>query len=188
MANAKYLAHLPYQTQKRSFIRCFKSQKLCNTVTVPSQIWDGTDRNGINFYSFLFSFLAALSSLILFSSLSLVPSFFPLYRLLSLYSSLRIFNQSRMFTGSDDDSATRSADEGLEDSFLETCELGVVCLQNSSVPSPLLLFLSLIPLNLSHPLKLPQLILPSHRQYHQPPSISLSHAQSHRSHSWSHLL
>ena len=123
------------------------------------------DRIGINFYSFLFSFLSPLSSLFLFSSLSSVPSLFSLYRLLSLYSSLRIFNQSRMFTGSDDDNATRSAGEGLEDSFLETCELGVVCLQNSSVPSPLLLFLSLIPLNLSHPLKPPLPIWPSCRQY-----------------------
>ena len=59
----------------------------------------------------------------------------------------------------------RFAGEGLEDSFLETCELGVVCLRNSLVPSLLPLFLSPIPFNLSHPLKPPLLISPNRRQY-----------------------
>ena len=69
--NVWHLAHLSHQTQKRRFIRCSKSQKLCNMTTVPSQILDGTNRNGINFYSFLFSFLSPLSSL--YSLFSLLP-------------------------------------------------------------------------------------------------------------------
>ena len=97
-----------------------------------------------------------------------------------------------MFTDSDDGVASttivHSIGEGLEDSFLETRELGVVCLRNSSIPFLLPLFLSPIPLNLSHPLKPPPPISPSRRQYCQLPSISLSHARSRRSHSRSHLL
>ena len=193
MPNAKYLAHLAHQTQKQSFIRCSKSQKLCNTATVPSQIWDDTNRNGINFYIFLFSFLSPLFSLFLFSSLSSVPSLFSLYQLLSPYSSFRIFDQFGMFIGNDDGVAptttARSAGEGLEDSFLETRKLGVVCLQNSLVPSLLTLFLSPIPLNLFHPLKPPPPISPSRRQYcsamldladltPRPPSISPSSLSS----------
>ena len=44
--NAKYLAHLPHQTQKWCFMRCAKSQKLYNMATVPLQIWicNGTDK------------------------------------------------------------------------------------------------------------------------------------------------
>ena len=164
-----HLAHLPHQTQKQKFIRCSKFQKLCNTTIVSSQIWDSTDRNGIHFYSFLFSFLSPLSSLFLFSSLSPVPSLFSLYRLLSLYSSFRIFDQSEMFTGSNYSIAptttTRFVGKGLEDSFLEMCKLEVVCLRNSLVPSLLPLFLSPIPFNLSHPLKLPPPISPNRRQY-----------------------
>ena len=56
--------------QKPMLIRYFKCQKFWHIGTVPSQIWDGTDRNCINFNSFLFSFLSPLSSLFLFSSLS----------------------------------------------------------------------------------------------------------------------
>ena len=115
------------------------------------------------FYSFLFSFLSPLSSFFSFlfsltGSLSLLPAS-------SLYSSLRIFGQSGMFTNSDDSVApmttARSAGEGLEDSFLETRA------------------------NLSHPLKPPPPISPSHHQYRsatldladltsRPPSISPS--------------
>ena len=98
-----------------------------------------------------------------------------------------------MFIGNDDGIAptttTRSAGEGLEDSFLETRKLGVVCLRNSLVPSLLPLFLSPIPLNLSHPLKPPPPISPSRRQYclatldladltPRPPSISPSSLSS----------
>ena len=54
-----------------------------------------------------------------------------------------------MFTSNDDDVAlttiARSVGEGLEDSFLETRELGVVCLWNSPIPSLLPLFLSSMP-------------------------------------------
>ena len=93
----------------------------------------------IVFYS-LFSLLSL--HFFLFSSLSPVPSLLPV---LSLYSSLKIFDQFGMFTDSDDGVAptttTHFADEGLEDSFLETRA------------------------NLSHPLKPPPPISPSHHQY-----------------------
>ena len=84
--NAKYLAHLPHQTQKRSFIRCSKSKKLCHIATVPSQIlWDNMDNNGkmgyyyfIVFFSLLFHRYLSLRRLSLISSLSVTPYLFPL--------------------------------------------------------------------------------------------------------------
>ena len=79
--NAKYLAHLPHQTQKWSFMRCAKSQKLYNMATVPLQICNGTDRCCKSFI--ILYFLFSLLSLHFFFSLlshSPVPSFFSLYR------------------------------------------------------------------------------------------------------------
>ena len=96
--NVKYLANLPHQTQKWSFMRCVKSQKLYNMATIPLQICNGTNRcckNFIVLYS-LFSLLSLhfflFSSLSLFGSLSLLPVLVP-----------SLFDQSGMFTGSDDD-------------------------------------------------------------------------------------
>ena len=143
-----------------------KSQKLCNMTTIPSQILDGTNRNGINFYSFLFSFLSPLSSLFLFSSLSPIPSLFSLCWLLSLYSSLRTFDQS-----SDDDNA------------LHRWGLGGQLLGNAQSRSGLFaeftssLSLTSVPLTNSS-----QSLLPSKAataDLAQLPSISLSHARSH---------
>ena len=88
MPNAKYLAHLPHQTQKWSFMRCTKSQKLYNMATVPLQICNGTDRCSKNFIV-LYSLFSLLSLHFFFSLLShsLVPS---------------LFDQSEMFTSNGD--------------------------------------------------------------------------------------
>ena len=50
MPNAKYLAHLAYQTQKTPFIRCSKSYYFCHMWTVPSQICHCTNNCGISLY------------------------------------------------------------------------------------------------------------------------------------------
>ena len=100
-----------------------------------------------------------------------------------------------MFTDSDHSVAlkttARSAGEGLEDNFLEMREVRMVCLRNSPVSSLLPLFLSLIPLNLSHPLKSPPPISPNYRQYRSATLdlTDLTHRQiSPRGHRRSHLL
>ena len=75
---AKYLAHLPHQTQKWRFMR---SQKLYNMATILLQICNGTDKCCKNFI--VLYFLFSLLSLHFFFSLlshSLVPSLFSLYR------------------------------------------------------------------------------------------------------------
>ena len=98
--NVKFLAHLAHQTQKRSFIRCSKCQKLCHIWTVLLQICNGTDENGISFINFLFSFLSPLSSLysFLFSlslslrlSVSASVSSFSFFLTLPLFLWLLIF-------------------------------------------------------------------------------------------------
>ena len=83
LPNVKYLAHLPHQTQKWSFMRCAKSQKLYNMVTVLLQMCNSMDRCCKNFI--ILSSLFSLLSLHFFFSLlshSLVPSLFSLYRFL----------------------------------------------------------------------------------------------------------
>ena len=47
VANAKYLAHLPHQTQKTPPIRCCICTKIIPFVFVPLQICNGMDRCGI---------------------------------------------------------------------------------------------------------------------------------------------
>ena len=99
MSNAKYLAHLPHQTQKWRFMRCAKSQKLYNMATVSLQICNLQRYEQMlqKFYCFIFPFLSPLSSFFLFSSLSLSGS-------LSLLPVLvpSLFDQSEMFTSNDD--------------------------------------------------------------------------------------
>ena len=46
VANAKYLALLPHQTQKIPPIRCCICAKIIPFLSVPLQICNGTDRNG----------------------------------------------------------------------------------------------------------------------------------------------
>ena len=87
-----------------------------------------------------------------------------------------------MFTSNDDDVAlttiARSVGEGLEDSFLETRELGVVCLWNSPVPSLLPLFLSPIPQYYSAMLNLADLThgltFSSHSRSHPKAAVDLT--------------
>ena len=76
VSNAKYLAHLPHQTQKWRFMRCVKSQKLYNMATVPLQVCNLQRYEQMlqKFYCFIFPFLSPLSSFFLFSSLSLSGS------------------------------------------------------------------------------------------------------------------
>ena len=80
--NVKYLANLPHQTQKWSFMRCVKSQKLYNMATIPLQICNGTNRCCKNFIV-LYSLFSLLSLHFFFSLLSHSPvhSLFSLYRL-----------------------------------------------------------------------------------------------------------
>ena len=61
--NVKYLAHLAYQTQKWTFIRCAKCAKIIEHAIVRSHFWKRTDPNAISVYWFLFIFLSPLSSL-----------------------------------------------------------------------------------------------------------------------------
>ena len=70
MPNAKYLAHLPHQTQKTPNIRCAKSHHFYNMWTVPLQICNGTEWCGISFNHFLF-FFSLLS--LHFSSSNITP-------------------------------------------------------------------------------------------------------------------
>ena len=79
--NVIYLAHLPHQTQKWSFMRCAKSQRLYNMATVPLQICNDTDRCCKNFIV-IYSLFSLLSLHFFFSLLSHspVPSLFSLYR------------------------------------------------------------------------------------------------------------
>ena len=62
MTNAKYLAHLAHQTQKRSFIRCAKCVKLLQHATVPSQFCHGTDKQWhmVNYFFIHFSLSSQL--------------------------------------------------------------------------------------------------------------------------------
>ena len=41
-------------------MRCFKSQKICRTTTVSSQIWDGMDNNCKNKYYYFITFFSLL--------------------------------------------------------------------------------------------------------------------------------
>ena len=68
--NAKYLAHLPHQTQKTPNIRCAKSHHFYNMWTVPLQICNGIEWCGISFNHFLF-FFSLLS--LHFSSSDITP-------------------------------------------------------------------------------------------------------------------
>ena len=52
MPNAKYLAYLVHQTQKRSFIRCAKCVKLLQHTTVSLQFWHDTDKQWHMVYYF----------------------------------------------------------------------------------------------------------------------------------------
>ena len=70
MPNAKFLAHLPHQTQKTSNIKCVKFYNFYNMYTVPLQICNGTELKWYNFNHFFILF--SLSSLftLFFSLLS----------------------------------------------------------------------------------------------------------------------
>ena len=59
--NAKYLAHLPHQTQKIPPIRYVIYAKIIPFLSVPLQICNGMDRNGKPKYCFLFDFLSPLT-------------------------------------------------------------------------------------------------------------------------------
>ena len=50
----------PIKHQKQSTMRCSKSQKICHTATVRSQIWDGTDNNCKNKYYYFITFFSLL--------------------------------------------------------------------------------------------------------------------------------
>ena len=109
MPNAKYLAHLPHQTQKWSFMRCAKSQKLYNMATVSLQICKNTDKCCKNFIVLYSLFL---SSLFIFSFLFSLTLRFPLCSpytgSLSLWL-VRDVHWQRRRRSSDDDSALRHA-------------------------------------------------------------------------------
>ena len=51
-------------------MRCFKSQKICHTAIVPSQLWDGTDNNCKNKYYYFITFFSLLFHRYLSLSLS----------------------------------------------------------------------------------------------------------------------
>ena len=57
--NAKF-GIWPTKHQKQSIMRCFKSQKICHTTTVLSQIWDGMDNNCKNKYYYFITFFSLL--------------------------------------------------------------------------------------------------------------------------------
>ena len=120
--NAKFLAHLAHQTQKRSFIRCSKWQKLYHIWTVPLQICNGMEKCcknfiilyslfsllSLHFLSFLLSHSPVPSLFFIFSFLlshSPVPSLFSLYR---FPLSSDVYHQRRRHS-SDDDCALRQA-------------------------------------------------------------------------------
>ena len=84
-------------------MRCAKSQKLYNMVTVPLQICNLQQYEQMlqKFYCFIFHFLSPLSSFFLFSSLSLFGS-------LSLLP-VQDVHQQRQRRSSDDDNTLRHA-------------------------------------------------------------------------------
>ena len=79
--NAKYLAHLPHQTQKTPPIRCCVCDKFLQFVSVPLQICNGTDTDGKLKNIILFNFSLSSHFFIWFSlslfriCLSLFPKF-----------------------------------------------------------------------------------------------------------------
>ena len=70
MPNAKYLAHLAHQIQKRTLIRYAKCAKIIEHATVHSHFLERTDPNAISVYCFFIHLsLSSLITLFLFFSL-----------------------------------------------------------------------------------------------------------------------